>query len=145
MTHIIWHVTVVSLIQFVHQKVYQRVNIESNWTGSIWNQTIIDWYQFKWSSSIRLSIIISWWYQGPWFHTVRFLPVCSGDVIVSPWNQDKFLVKDEITSAVVFEEKLEIDKSQFYLSETIMNSEIESIPFQPIQKLDLDDLIQKLS
>ena len=48
-------------------------------------------------------------------------------------------------SAVVFEEKLEIDKSQFYLSETIMTSEVESIPFQPIQKLDLDDLIQKMS
>ena len=75
----------------------------------------------------------------------RFIPVSSGDVIVSPWNPDKFLIKDEIMSAVVFEEKLEIDKSQFYLSETIMNSEIESIPFQPIQKLDLDDLIKKLS
>ena len=46
-------------------------------------------------------------------------------------------------AATVFEEKLEIDKSEFYLSETIMKSETES--FQPIEELDLDNLIQELS
>ena len=48
-------------------------------------------------------------------------------------------------AATVFEEKLEIDKSEFYLSETIMKSKIESIPFEPIEELDLDNLIQELS
>ena len=47
-------------------------------------------------------------------------------------------------AATVIEEKLEIDKSEFYLSETIMKSETESFPFQPIEELNLDNLIQKL-
>ena len=62
-----------------------------------------------------------------------------------PGNLFKFLIRDELMTATVFEEKLEIDKSEFYLSETIMKSEIESISFQPIEELDLDNLIQKLS
>ena len=60
-------------------------------------------------------------------------------------NHFKFLIRDELMAATVFEEKLEIDKSEFYLSETIMKSKIESIPFQPIEELDLDNLIQELS
>ena len=48
-------------------------------------------------------------------------------------------------AATVFEEKLEIDKSEFYLSETIMKSKIESIPFQLIEELDLNNLIQEMS
>ena len=60
-------------------------------------------------------------------------------------NHIKFLIRDELMSATVFEEKLEIDKSEFYLSETIMKSEIESFTFQPIEELDLDNLILELS
>ena len=48
-------------------------------------------------------------------------------------NHFEFLIRDELMAATVFEEKLEIDKSEFYLSETIMNTETESFPFQPIE------------
>jgi len=66
------------------------------------------------------------------------------DCLLSYRDDSKFLIRDELMAATVIEEKLEIDKSEFYLSETIMKSETESFPFQPIEELDLDNLIQKL-
>lgn len=57
----------------------------------------------------------------------------------------KFLIRDELMTATVFEEKLKIDKSEFYLSETIMKSGFTFPAFQPIEELDLDNLIHELS
>jgi len=67
------------------------------------------------------------------------------DCLLSYRDDAKFLIRDELMTATVFEEKLKIDKSEFYLSETIMKSGFTFPAFQPIEELDLDNLIHELS